>query len=137
MRRGGSVLLVGGVRPVLRLGASPIEHVHTQTVASLFRDEDAPPAKPATAGEGLYQLFCAACHGADRTGVGVAPEELERLGRPYAQGEAGRGQGTGLGLSLVKAFARLHGGSMILESRLGEGTAATVRLPVAATAQAA
>ena len=65
------------------------------------------------------------------TGVGVGPEELERLGSPYAQGEAGRTvQGTGLGLSLVKSLAGLHGGALLLESRLGEGTAATVRLPV-------
>jgi cell cycle sensor histidine kinase DivJ len=66
------------------------------------------------------------------TGVGIAPEDLERLGRPYEQ--AGdlqqRGQGTGLGLSLVKAFAVLHGGSMSIESVLGEGAAVTVRLPV-------
>lgn len=66
------------------------------------------------------------------TGVGIAPEDLERLGRPYEQ--AGdpqqRGQGTGLGLSLVKAFAGLHGGSMSIESVLGEGAAVTVRLPV-------
>ena len=69
------------------------------------------------------------------TGVGVAPEELRRLGSPYVQGQAGREvQGTGLGLSLVKALAGLHGGSLVLESRLGEGTAATVRLPVLAPA---
>ena len=69
------------------------------------------------------------------TGVGVAPDELARLGSPYAQGKAGRAvQGTGLGLSLVKALAGLHGGSLLLESRLGEGTAATVRLPVLADA---
>ncbi len=66
------------------------------------------------------------------TGVGIAPEDLARLGRPYEQaGEADdRARGTGLGLSLVKAFARLHGGDMAMESRLGEGTAVTVRLPV-------
>jgi signal transduction histidine kinase len=66
------------------------------------------------------------------TGVGIAPEDLQRLGRPYEQaGDASdRARGTGLGLSLVKAFARLHGGEMLLESRLGEGTAVTVRLPV-------
>jgi len=68
------------------------------------------------------------------TGVGIAPEDLVRLGRPYEQaGDADtRALGTGLGLSLVRAFAGLHDGSMSLESTLGEGTAVTVRLPVLA-----
>jgi len=66
------------------------------------------------------------------TGVGIAPEDLERLGRPYEQagGADERARGTGLGLSLVRSFAELHGGRMSLESRLGEGTAVAVRLPV-------
>jgi len=66
------------------------------------------------------------------SGVGIAPEDLARLGRPFEQaGDAqDRARGTGLGLSLVQAFARLHGGEMSVESRLGEGTAVTVRLPV-------
>jgi cell cycle sensor histidine kinase DivJ len=66
------------------------------------------------------------------TGAGIAPEDLERLGRPYEQaGDAGhRAQGTGLGLSLVKAFAGLHGGAMSIESAAGEGAAVTVRMPV-------
>jgi cell cycle sensor histidine kinase DivJ len=68
------------------------------------------------------------------TGIGIAPEDLERLGRPYEQaGDADtRALGTGLGLSLVRAFAALHEGTMSLESTLGEGTAVTVRLPVLA-----
>jgi cell cycle sensor histidine kinase DivJ len=66
------------------------------------------------------------------TGVGIAPGDLERLGRPYEQaGEADqRAMGTGLGLSLVRAFAELHGGTMVIKSVLGEGTAVSVRLPV-------
>jgi cell cycle sensor histidine kinase DivJ len=65
------------------------------------------------------------------TGVGIAKEDLERLGRPFEQaGDAGqKAKGTGLGLSLVRAFAQLHGGEMSIESALGEG-AVTVRLPV-------
>jgi len=66
------------------------------------------------------------------TGVGIGPEDLQRLGRPYEQaGEATqKAAGTGLGLSLVRSFAELHGGEMAIESRLGAGTTVTVRLPV-------
>ena len=66
------------------------------------------------------------------TGVGIAPADLERLGRPYEQagGADPRAMGTGLGLSLVRAFAELHGGTMTIKSRLGEGTAVSIKLPV-------
>ncbi len=68
------------------------------------------------------------------TGVGISPEDLTRVGRPYEQagGSEQRAAGTGLGLSLVRAFAELHGGRMEIESRLGEGTTVTVRMPVVA-----
>src|SRR5699024_7221444 len=66
------------------------------------------------------------------TGAGIGPEDLKRIGRPYEQaGDAqARSAGTGLGLSLVRAFAELHGGEMIIESQVGEGTQVTVSLPV-------
>ena len=66
------------------------------------------------------------------TGVGIAQDDLDRLGRPFEQaGDADqRAGGSGLGLSLVRAFARLHGGEMSVESSVGEGTTVTVRLPV-------
>ena len=72
------------------------------------------------------------------TGVGIAPEDLRRLGRPFEQAGAAeqRAQGTGLGLSLVRALAELHGGRMSIESTLGEGAAVTVRLPVVTVARA-
>jgi cell cycle sensor histidine kinase DivJ len=68
------------------------------------------------------------------SGIGIAELDLQRLGRPYEQaGDMGQqSKGTGLGLSLVRAFAELHGGEMAIESRLGEGTAVTIRLPVLA-----
>jgi len=68
------------------------------------------------------------------TGVGIAPDDLARLGRPFEQaGDANqRAAGSGLGLSLVRAFARLHGGEMTIESTLGEGTTVIVRMPVLA-----
>jgi len=65
------------------------------------------------------------------TGIGISPDDLIRLGQPYVQAKSNpmEVQGTGLGLSLVRALAKLHGGEMTIESRLGEGTAVTVRLP--------
>ena len=66
------------------------------------------------------------------TGVGIAEADLQRIGRPYEQAGdvAQKTRGTGLGLSLVRALAELHGGAMSIESRLGEGTSVTVRMPV-------
>ena len=66
------------------------------------------------------------------TGLGIAPDDLERLGRPYEQagGAAQKAMGAGLGLSLVRAFSELHGGDMTISSTLGEGTRVDVRLPV-------
>jgi cell cycle sensor histidine kinase DivJ len=68
------------------------------------------------------------------TGTGIAAEDLARLGKPYEQAASPGKGGTGLGLSLVKALAGLHGGEAMLASVLGEGTAVTVRLPHAAVA---
>jgi cell cycle sensor histidine kinase DivJ len=66
------------------------------------------------------------------TGAGIGAEDLTRLGRPYEQAgdSAQRARGTGLGLSLVRAMAELHGGEMRIESVLGEGTTVIVRMPV-------
>jgi cell cycle sensor histidine kinase DivJ len=67
------------------------------------------------------------------TGTGIAPADLEKLGRPFAQAEGAQGkEGTGLGLALVKALAALHGGEATIASVLGEGTVVTLRLPHAA-----
>ncbi len=65
-------------------------------------------------------------------GPGVAPSDLARILRPFEQ--AGRTTsdhtaGAGLGLTLVKAFADLHGGALTLESIQGRGFTATLELP--------
>jgi cell cycle sensor histidine kinase DivJ len=66
------------------------------------------------------------------TGPGISAADLKKLRLAYEQAGDNdhRVGGTGLGLSLVKAFAQLHGGEMVLESQLGEGTTVTVRMPV-------
>jgi signal transduction histidine kinase len=70
-------------------------------------------------------------------GIGIADDELGQLFTRFYRGSAARTgavQGTGLGLSLVKRIVERHGGSITLTSRLGQGTTATVRLPVARAA---
>jgi cell cycle sensor histidine kinase DivJ len=67
------------------------------------------------------------------TGVGIGEDDLPRLGEAFFQARASydrRHDGTGLGLSIVKGLVRLHGGSMNITSRLGEGTRVCVRLPL-------
>jgi signal transduction histidine kinase/ActR/RegA family two-component response regulator len=66
------------------------------------------------------------------TGIGIAPEEQQRLFQAFQQSESGRrsGVGTGLGLALSRELVRLMGGEMSLESEPGVGT--TVRFHVKA-----
>src|SRR5262249_17476648 len=66
-------------------------------------------------------------------GIGISASDLPRLGTPFVQADASyerRYEGTGLGLSMVKGLAGLHGGGLTIESDLGVGTTATVTLPV-------
>ncbi len=80
----------------------------------------------ASAGEGMVRIFV------HDTGIGIADEDLARLGRPFVQVQndyTRQFQGTGLGLSLVKGLVKLHGGTMSIESAPGLGTTVTVALP--------
>jgi len=66
------------------------------------------------------------------TGIGIAPEDLSRLFRPFVQLDsrlAREYSGTGLGLSLVHRMADMHGGSMSVESEPGKGSRFTISLP--------
>lgn len=66
------------------------------------------------------------------TGIGIAQEDLPRLGRPFEQIESQHSkthQGSGLGLALSKSLVELHGGELKIESELGVGTTVSVLLP--------
>ena len=72
-------------------------------------------------------------------GIGIPKDALRKLGRPFEQVESQltkRHQGSGLGLAIAKSLVEMHGGSMRIRSRLGQGTMVVVRLPVQATAPA-
>jgi len=66
------------------------------------------------------------------TGIGIAPQSLLRLGRPFEQVESQLTKtyhGSGLGLAIARSLTNLHGGSMRLRSKLGTGTVVCVSLP--------
>ena len=66
------------------------------------------------------------------TGIGMASEDIPRALAAFGQIDNAlnrKHEGTGLGLPLVKALTEAHGGRLELESEIGVGTTATVRLP--------
>ncbi len=69
------------------------------------------------------------------TGIGIAPDQIEAVQKPFAQADAALGrrfEGVGLGLPLARSLVELHGGRLMLESSPGVGTRAVVSLPLAA-----
>jgi signal transduction histidine kinase len=62
------------------------------------------------------------------TGVGIAPEDMDRIFDPYYSTRPG---GTGLGLPTVRRIVQEHGGALEVHSEVGRGTRFTIHLPAA------
>jgi signal transduction histidine kinase len=69
------------------------------------------------------------------SGIGISAEDQERVFGKFERGSnpEARRSGAGLGLSLVKSFVELHGGSVVLESAADEGTKVICTLPARAS----
>lgn len=66
------------------------------------------------------------------TGVGIAPEHLPRITERFYRVDRARAResgGAGLGLAIAQGIAAAHGGTLRIESRLGQGTTATLTFP--------
>ncbi len=116
----------------LRADGAALERV----VATLLRN-----AVKFTPENGRINVRARAAHGAmniyvEDTGIGIAPEALPRLGRPFEQWndmlENGM-KGSGLGLAIARSLVALHGGTMRIRSKLGGGTIVLVHLPATET----
>ncbi|GBF28276.1 non-motile and phage-resistance protein [bacterium MnTg02] len=72
------------------------------------------------------------------TGVGIPKRDLAKLGRPFEQVEnqfTKSHKGSGLGLAISRSLVELHGGDLLIRSKIGEGTTVTCRFPVDSNCQ--
>ena len=72
------------------------------------------------------------------TGIGIAPQDHERIFMPFERGSAGRRTGepgTGLGLTITHLLTQLMGGQLTVDSAPGQGSTFTVRLYLSETAE--
>ena len=66
------------------------------------------------------------------TGIGMAPDQMEKLFQPFVQGDASTSRkfgGTGLGMTITHRFCQMMGGEISAVSEPGGGTTFTIRLP--------
>ena len=78
--------------------------------------------------------------GVEDTGIGVPPEQQERIFKAFEQADASTERefgGTGLGLAVTRRLVELHGGRLWVQSEAGEGSTFYFTLPVADTNQGA
>ncbi len=66
------------------------------------------------------------------TGIGMLPEQLQKIFNAFAQADSSTTRkygGTGLGLTITKRFVQMMGGTVNVESEVGQGTTFTIRIP--------
>ncbi|MDD4653146.1 MAG: response regulator [Methanothrix sp.] len=96
------------------------EHGHAVLFVSLVSDEKRSINNDFSRGQDEYHFIVR------DTGIGITPQEAERLFRPFTQGDSSKTKnfgGTGLGLAISKRLVQLMGGRIWIESEIGMGSA--------------
>ncbi len=115
---------------VARVDAQRVRVVVGNLVSNALRhsDEAGPPVRVAVERSGGDALITV-----KDCGVGIEAEDLPRIFEPFYRVDRSRSKDTGgygIGLSLVKRIVDAHGGTIDVESQIGQGTSVRVRLPV-------
>ena len=98
----------------------------------VIQKEQIPPIPPLLkGGEGGLGDFIEIS--VEDTGIGIKPEDIDKLFQPFQQLEYAlnkKHEGTGLGLALCKEIVELHKGRIWVESEIGKGSKFTFVIPV-------
>lgn len=122
----------------LRIGALPVVQGHASLLSLMFQNLVSNALKfmpegraprievSARSAEGMVTVTLA------DNGIGIAPQGMEQLFQPFARLNLRREfEGSGLGLAICRQIAEVHGGTISVRSRQGEGSAFAVTLPLA------
>jgi PAS domain S-box-containing protein len=119
---------LAGAPDHVQADARLLRHILTNLLTNAVKYSEAGQPVQIEVGCAGPELVCAI---RDR-GIGMAEADQEWLFSAFHRGQnVGDRPGTGLGLVIVKRCVDLHGGTIEVRSRLGQGTAVTVRLPIA------
>lgn len=137
-----SVDLAAGVAPVIKTDPQRLQQVLKNLLANAIKFTSQGRVglsiRPAIAGEhGLPDA--AVAFAVSDTGVGIAPEQHERIFHAFQQADGSTSRkfgGTGLGLSISRQLARRMGGEIALSSAAGSGSIFTLYLPLDGSAAA-
>lgn len=109
-----------------------VEQVLTNLLANAVKyAPDAPDIEVVARTQGHQVVISVRDHG-----IGIDAEDLGRIGERFFRARTSTGiAGTGIGLNLVNILVKMHDGSVKVESKKGEGSTFTVRLPIAGPEQ--
>ncbi len=105
-----------------------LEQIVVNLVENAIKYTDEGSVSVSVSDEGEWAVFAV-----KDTGIGIPEESIEHLFERFYRVDKARSRstgGTGLGLSITEKLINLHGGSIEVKSRLGEGSTFTVQLPV-------
>lgn len=81
----------------------------------------------------LYSLSEGCCIEIKDTGIGIPPEDINKIKQRFYRVNKGRTRkdgGTGLGLAIAEKLVNLHGGTIAFKSKVGKGTTVQIKLPI-------